>query len=51
MIEAAIRGRAVELSEKLHYEVPEAWDILAELLARYLDERFSVTNRRLLGLI
>lgn len=51
MIDAAIRGRAVELSEKLHYEIPEAWDILAGALARYLDERFSVTNRRLLGLV
>jgi hypothetical protein len=51
MIEGAIKGRAAELSKKLDYEVPEAWDILAGSLARYLDERFSVTNRRLLGLM
>jgi hypothetical protein len=50
-IEAAIRGRGIELVDKLGYGIPEAWDILAGALARYLDERFSVTNRRRLGLL
>jgi hypothetical protein len=51
MIDAAVRGRAVELSELLGYDVPTAWAILAKAMAGYLDERFSVTSRRLLGLM
>jgi hypothetical protein len=51
MIEYAIRKRGMELTKWLNYEVPQAADILAGALARYLDERFSVTNRRLLGLL
>ena len=51
MIDAAVKGRAAELIQALGYEMNEAWDILAGAMARYVDERFSVTNRRLLGLI
>lgn len=51
MIEHAIRTRGLELTKHLGYPVPDAVDILAGALARYLDERFSVTNRRLLGLL
>jgi hypothetical protein len=31
------------------HDADHAWDILGGALARYLDERFSVTNRKLLG--
>ena len=51
MILAALQRRAEELTKKLRYDVPEAADILAGAIARYLDERFSVTNRRLLKLL
>lgn len=51
MIELAIRGRAHELVNDLHYERDQAEEILAGALSRYLDERFSVTNRRSLGLL
>ncbi len=51
MIDGAIRGRARELTKDLGYGVPEAEDILATALAQYLDDRFSVTNRRVLGLL
>ncbi len=51
MIKAAIIGRAVELTEKLGYSRPDAWNILAGAMARYMDERFSITTRRLLNLL
>lgn len=51
MIDEAIRGRAVELSGRLNYERLQAWEVLAGAMAGYLDERFSVTSRRLLGLL
>jgi hypothetical protein len=51
MIDGAIRGRAQELTKLLGYGVPEAEEILAVALAQYLDERFSVSNRRALGLL
>jgi hypothetical protein len=51
MIAGAIAGRAHELKEKLGYQVEEAKRILVEALARYLDERFSVSSRRRLGLL
>jgi hypothetical protein len=51
MIDLAIRGRAHELLRDLHYERNQAEEILAGALARYIDERFSVTNRRVLGLL
>jgi hypothetical protein len=50
MIELAIRGRAHELVDELCYGRKQAEELLAGALARYLDERFSVTNRRSLGL-
>ena len=51
MIDGAIRGRAKELTKSLGYELPEAEDILASAVAQHLDERFSVTNRKALGLL
>ena len=51
MIADAISGRAHELKEKLGYPEEEAKPILVQALARYLDERFSVSNRRRLGLL
>jgi hypothetical protein len=50
MIADAISGRAHEL-KGLGYEEEEAKRILVQALARYLDERFSVSNRRRLGLL
>lgn len=51
LIEVAIAGRMHELTEELDYEPVRARDILVAALARYLDERFSVSNRRALGLL
>lgn len=51
LIDAAIRGRAMELVENLGYEVLVAAEILAAAVGQYLDERFSVTNRRIMGLL
>ncbi len=51
MIADAISGRAHELKDKLGYSEEEAKAILVQALARYLDERFSVSSRRRLGLI
>jgi len=51
MIDGAIRGRAKELTKSLGYGIADAEDILAAAIAQYLDERFSVTNRRILGLL
>jgi len=51
MIDGAIRGRARELNKRLDYSVPEAEQILAGAIAQYLDERFSVSNRKVLGLL
>ncbi|MDM8549339.1 hypothetical protein QUF72_04640 [Desulfobacterales bacterium HSG2] len=49
MIEFLIQERALELVEKLCYKKDKAIDILAGALGKYLDDRFSVTNRRLMG--
>ncbi len=49
MIEILIRDRALELLENLRYDKDQAIDILAGALGEYLDQRFSVTGRRLLG--
>lgn len=49
MIDLAIKGRARELLNDLHYPRDQAEEVLAGALAHYLDERFSVTNRRHLG--
>ena len=51
MINDAISGRARELAGPLRYPQQEAKDILVAALARYLDERFSVSSRRRLGLL
>ena len=51
LIDAAIRGRAMELVEDFQYDRPDAEEILAAAVAQYLDERFSVTNRRVMGLL
>jgi hypothetical protein len=51
MIEYAIKVCAQNLTKYLKYTRDEAEEILLESLAQYLDERFSVTNRYVLGLI
>jgi hypothetical protein len=51
MIAGAISGRAQELTGPLHYSKEEAKRILVSALARYLDERFTVSSRRRLGLL
>lgn len=47
----AISGRAQELTGPLGYSREEAKRILVLALARYLDDRFSVSSRRRLGLL
>jgi hypothetical protein len=44
-----IRARAQELTTCLHYPQPAAEEILAGAVARYLDDRFTVSDRRRLG--
>jgi hypothetical protein len=51
MIAGAARGRLAELRQDLKYSEEEATQIFSSALAKYLDERFSVTNRRKLGLL
>lgn len=51
LIAGAISDRARELTGPLDYSREEAKQILVSALARYLDERFSVSNRRRLGLL
>ncbi len=51
MIADAIGARAHELKDDLGYTEEEAKPILVHSLARYLDERFSVSSRRRLGLL
>jgi hypothetical protein len=51
MIADAIGGRAHELTGPLKYSEAEATQILVSALARYLDQRFSVTSRRRFGLL
>lgn len=48
-IRAALSQCATWLTCSLRYPREEAEDILASAVAEYLDERFSVTNRKLLG--
>lgn len=50
-IALGISARAKELRGPLEYTQDEAAAILARAIARYLDERFSVTSRRQLGLL
>lgn len=49
-IQAVIAGRAKDLTERLDWERASATRILAEALGAYLDERFSVSDRRALGI-
>ena len=49
MIVGALSDRAKELVDLLKYEQPAAKEILAGGVARYLDERFTVTDRVRLG--
>jgi hypothetical protein len=51
MIANEIGARAHELKERLDYKDDEAKDILVKAIARYLDERFSVSSRRRMGLL
>src|SRR5262249_36172833 len=51
LIAAEISGRMYELKHELGYGPDEARRILLAALARYLDERFSVSSRRRLGLL
>jgi len=48
-----IRGRlqkcGTDLTQKLGYNREDAETVLAGAIAYYLDERFSITNRKLLG--
>ncbi len=48
-IEQALRTCANDLCEALNYDRRDAEEILAGAVARYLDERFTVTDRRNLG--
>ena len=48
-IEEILVEMAHILTEKLHYDQKTAEQILTDALAYYLDERFSITYRRLLG--
>lgn len=48
-VQTAIRARALDLTQKLHYPREEAQRILAAALAQYLDERFSVSIGRAMG--
>lgn len=50
-IASAIGGRAKELTEALGYTQNLAKEILVLALARYLDDRFSVSDRRKSGLL
>jgi len=50
LVVGAIRGRAQELTGLLRYEQPQAEAILGSALATYLDDRFSISDRRVLGL-
>jgi hypothetical protein len=51
MIEAIIHKQIDDLRTKLKYDDNEISDILAQAIVQYLDQRFSVSNRRKLGLL
>lgn len=51
LIDAAIRVRALELKDDLGYSMEEAWSILVDAVARYIDRRFSVSLRKQRGLV
>jgi len=48
-IASEIGARAAEVREKLKYGEEELKAIMSKALARYLDERFSVSRRRAMG--
>lgn len=48
-IASAIGGRVVELRDKLGYGEDDVRAIMSKAIARYLDDRFSVSSRRALG--
>jgi hypothetical protein len=48
-LDAVFRRAAQTLTKALRYERAQAEDILAAAVAHYLDERFRVTERKLLG--
>lgn len=50
-IALGISGRARELTLKLGYSPQDMKEILTKAIATYLDDRFSVSNRRRLGLL
>lgn len=49
MIVGIISGRAAELIDDLHYSEGDAKAVLAGAMAKYLDERFTVSDRIRLG--
>ena len=49
-IDSVIAGCARSLTELLRYEESEAKPVLEDAIAYYLDERFSITDRKRLGL-
>jgi hypothetical protein len=51
LIANEIGGRAVELRDKLKYQPDDVKAVMEKALATYLDERFSVSSRRQLGLL
>jgi hypothetical protein len=51
MIEASIQSAGRDLTERLKYVDDEATVILDGALAYYLDERFGLTNQRMLGFL
>ncbi len=51
MVADAVSGRAHELVENLRYTEDEAKAILVAAIARYIDDRFSISYRRQRGLL
>ena len=51
LIANEIGGRSVELRKKLKYSPEEIKAVMTKALTIYLDERFSVSSRRQLGLL
>lgn len=51
LISDAIKARLPELTDQLKYSPDDAKRILMSAIARYLDDRFSVSSRRKLGLL
>jgi hypothetical protein len=49
MVTNAISDQATQLVDWLKYNKDEAREILSGAMARYLDERFTVSSRRRLG--